>query len=103
MNMPDPRGSLLELPIYTQMVPTWKMLTAKRVGLQRKGSSAARNGKGKLYRIGSFAFRHPLKFDFCRMTIDELTRMVDMVIREDAIEPDIISAYRRNRAHEGFG
>ena len=87
-NVPDPQGSLLELPIYTQMVPAWRMLTAKRVGLQRKGSSAVQTGKNKLYRMMDLLrVRHPLKFDFCRMTLDELTRMMDLVIREDEKNP----------------
>lgn len=87
-NVPDPQGALLELPIHTQMVPTWKMLTTKRVGLQRKGSSAAQTGKKRLYRLMDFLrFRYPLKLDFCRMTIDELTRMVDTVIKEDQRNP----------------
>jgi hypothetical protein len=87
-NVPDDKGSLLELPIYTRMVPAWRMLTAKRVGLQRKGSSAAQTGKNKLYRmLDLLRVRHPLKFDFCRMTLDELTRMVDKVIGEDEKNP----------------
>jgi hypothetical protein len=87
-NVPDPQGSLIELPIFTQMVPAWRMLTAKRVGLHRKGSPAAQTGKNKLYRMMDLLrVRHPLKFDFCRMTIDELTRMMDMVIREDEKDP----------------
>ena len=88
VDVPDPQGVLLELPIHTQMVPSWKMLTAKRIGLQRKGSSAAQTGKKRLYRLLDFLrFWYPLKFDFCRMTINELTRMVDRVIREDQQNP----------------
>ena len=87
-NVPDPQGALLELPIHTQMVPTWKMLTTKRVGLQRKGFSAAQTGKKRLYCLMDFLrFRYPLKLDFCRMTINELTRMVDTVIKEDQRNP----------------
>jgi hypothetical protein len=87
-NVPDPQGALLELPIHTQMVPTWKMLTTKRVGLQRKGSSSAQTGKKRLYRLMDFLrFRYPLKLDFCRMTINELIRMVDTVIKEDQRNP----------------
>ncbi len=84
VDVPDPDGSLLELPIHTQMVPFWQMLTTKRVGLQRKGPSAVQSGKEKLYRLLDFLrFWQPLKFDFCRMTIQELTQMVEKVIRED--------------------
>jgi hypothetical protein len=84
INVPDARGALLELPIYTQMVPAWKMLTGKRVGLQKKGSSEGQNGNGKLDRLRDFLrFRYPLKLDFCRMKINELTRMIDLVVDED--------------------
>lgn len=84
----DPGGALLELPIYTQMVPTWKMLTTKRVGLQRRASSADQNGKERLYRFLDFLrFQYPLKFDFCRMTIDELKKVLDTIVREDQQDP----------------
>jgi hypothetical protein len=83
-NTPDPEGALVEMPIYSTMVPFWKMLTTKRIGLQRKGSSTAQNGKKRLDRLLDFLrFWYPLKFDFCRMTIDELTSIVERVIRED--------------------
>ena len=89
VNVPDACGCLLELPIYTQMVPFWKMLTGKRVGMQRKGYFAERNSLNKLNRIRDFLrFYYPLKFDFCRMTIDELTSMLDAVIREDRKTPN---------------
>jgi hypothetical protein len=84
VNVPDPGGTLLELPIHTEMVPTWQMLTTKRIGLQRKSSSGDQTGKTGLYRFQDFLrFWYPLKLDFCRMTIDELTQMIDTVIRED--------------------
>jgi len=93
VNVPTPRGALLELPIHTQMVPFWRMLTSKRIALQRKGNSTDQTnknqtGKKKLYRLMDFLrLWHPLKFDFCRMTINELTRMVDTVIKEDQRDP----------------
>ena len=46
VDIPEPEGGMLELPIYAQMVPSWKMLSAKRVGLQRKSSSTNQTGKG---------------------------------------------------------
>jgi hypothetical protein len=89
VDIPDEsEGIMLELPIYSQMVPSWKMLNAKRVGLQRKCSSTNQTGKDKLYRIlDLLRLRHPLKFDFCRMTINELTYMLDTVIQEDKEVP----------------
>lgn len=89
VDVPDSQGSLLEIPIHTQMIQTWKMLTAKRINLQQKGPSATRTGKERLYRLLDFMrFRHPLKFDFCRMTINELKRMIDSVINEDQQYPE---------------
>ena len=90
VNVPDPNGLMLELPIHTEMVPTYKMLTAKRVGMQRKGSSVSQTYSEKLYRLRDFMrLQFPLKFDFCRMTIEELTSMVDKVILEDQQNPTL--------------
>jgi hypothetical protein len=86
---PDPNGSLTEIPIYTQMVPFWRMFNAKRFDMERKGSSG-QTGRQRLNRIFDLLrFRHPLKLDFCRMTMGELTRMLDFVIREDERDPSI--------------
>jgi hypothetical protein len=84
----DPNGALVEFPIYTRMVPFWRLLTGKRLGLQRKGSSGSSIRKTDFYRYWDLMrFRYPLKLDFCRMRIDELTRMVDAVIAEDTRDP----------------
>ena len=92
VNVPDAQGLMLELPIHTRMVRPWQMFTAKRVGLQQKASSTAQSRTSKLYRLMDFLrFSQPLKLDFCRMTLDELTGMVDRVIREDQKNP---AAYR---------
>jgi len=88
VDVPDANGTLLELPIYTQMVPLWKMITPKRAGLQQKGSSLSKTGKEKLSRILDFLrFYYPLKFDFCRMTLNELISILDIVIKEDKFDP----------------
>jgi hypothetical protein len=89
VNLADPAGFLLEVPIHTRMVFPWNMITGKRVGIQRKGSASMRNQSGKLGRFLDYArFRHPLKFDFCRMTTKELTGMIDEVFAEDRLDPD---------------
>lgn len=88
VDMPDPEGALLELPIYTRMVPFWKMLKPKRVNMQHIGIGAGQSGYGKLYRLLDFLrYLHPLKLDFCSMTINELTSMMDAVIKEDQRNP----------------
>jgi hypothetical protein len=84
----DPRGALVEIPIHTRMVPSWKMLTGKRLGLERKTSSIRQTGKKVLSRLNDFArFRRPLKLDFCTMTSDELAATVEGVLREDRNDP----------------
>lgn len=84
VNVPAQPGTMLELPIETQMVPTWRVLTAKRIGLQRKSSSGNQIPAARLCRLLDFLrFRQPLKYDFCRMTIDELTSAAANAIRSD--------------------
>jgi hypothetical protein len=87
--VPDSTGEFLELPIHTDQVPAWKMLTAKRVSYGNSfGGGQTR--KQKLNRVLDFMrFRYPLKFDFCRMNIDELRSMMERVIQEDRIRPEI--------------
>lgn len=91
VNRPDPNGALLELPIYTDMVPFWRMATAKRIRLQQKRPAGAQPGeKRRIGRTWDFLrFRYPLKFDFCRMTAAELIAMIDQVIREDRQNPKV--------------
>jgi peptidoglycan/xylan/chitin deacetylase (PgdA/CDA1 family) len=87
-NVADDQGTLIEVPIHTAMVPSWKMLTAKRVGLQRRGQSTSQSFRQRLNRVLDYCRPwYPLKFDFCRMTLDELTSMVDDVLARDAKTP----------------
>jgi hypothetical protein len=86
--VPDDKGDLFEFPIYTRMVPTWKLFTAKRVGLQQTGVSAAQTGKKALNRIRDFLrFRHPQKFDMGQMTEKEMFRTAAHMVREDRRDP----------------
>lgn len=87
----DPAGVLMELPIYTRMVPFWRLLSAKRIRLEQKGASGQSSSRRFNRMLDLLRFRHPLKLDFCRMTIGEMSRMMDAVIREDGKDP---SAYR---------
>jgi len=92
VNVADPRGTLLELPIHTQMVPFWKMGTGKRLGMEQRGPGKAKQARMSMDRLRDFLrFRYPLKFDFCRMTMAEITDMLNKIIREDQEDP---SAYR---------
>jgi hypothetical protein len=87
---PDPAGPWTELPIYTEMVAFWRMLTAKRVGLQARSPGRSREAEGRLYRILDFVRpRYPLKLDVCRMGLAELTAMMERIIREDRATPEV--------------
>jgi hypothetical protein len=90
VHVPDRSGHMLELPIYTEMVPFWKMLTNKRIELGRARGSQPGNGSRRLGRyLDLLRLRYPLKFDFCRMTLSELTRMMDRLIRIDRESPNV--------------
>lgn len=85
VELPDPEGTMIELPVYTQMVPFWRMATPKRISIQRKGPNqavqvASKNFLGLLDRA---RFRYPLKLDYCRLTSAELRRMTDVLVLED--------------------
>ena len=87
---PDPNGNLLEFPIYTQMVPFWKMLSSKRVSSQL-GISAGGAKAGKFFgRCRDFLrLRYPLKLDLGLNTPQELTRAFAEVSREDLEDPSV--------------
>jgi len=88
VDVPDPAGAMLELPIFTQMVPFWKMLTGKRIGMQQKGAAAVQAAGSRIARVfDRLRILYPLKFDFCRMTMTELTGMMDAAIRNDMRDP----------------
>jgi hypothetical protein len=93
VNVEDPEGRLLEIPTYTSLVPFWRMLTGKRLASQQKsqGSTNKVAPPSLRQRVSRFRdllrFRYPLKFDFCRMTFDELRTSLDAVIRDDQNSP----------------
>ena len=85
---PDPDGPWVELPIYTEMVPLWQMPTTKRLAFNNSVDMVGRNVGYKWNRIRDFLrFRYPLKFDFCRMTLDELISIVERAIEQDQQTP----------------
>ena len=89
VNIPDPSGSWIEIPVYTDMVPFWKMPTTKRLKSTGLFGGAGRSAKAKLIRSLDFVrFRYPLKLDFCVMTLTELTSMTDKIIRADREEAE---------------
>jgi hypothetical protein len=89
VNKPDPTGPWIEVPIHTDMVPFWRMATSKRMAFTNSYGTADRSTWEKLARLTDFMrFRYPLKLDFCRMTLNELTSMIDRVIQRDRLEPE---------------
>jgi hypothetical protein len=90
VNVPDPRGTLLEFPVYTTMVPLWRMLTAKRIGLQQRSLTQAQPAKDRLFRLWDYCrLRHPMKLDFCRMTPKELGDSLARELRQDQENPSL--------------
>jgi hypothetical protein len=88
VNIHDEDGRLIELPTYSMMVPFWKMVTLKRVAKSRKIFSSSLKGFKKFTRYLDFLrFWYPLKMDFCRMSLIELTELVDKLILEDQEDP----------------
>ena len=88
VDVPDPSGKLVEIPTYTRMVPFWRMLTRKRIDMRRKGPSSGGRCSSRINRFRDLVrFRYPLKLDFCRMTLGELTSALDAVACEDAKDP----------------
>jgi hypothetical protein len=80
VNLPDPDGTLWEIPIHTQLVPFWRMLGRKRLKLHKKSRSSGQASPlpGRWYDF--LHFRHPRKLDFCRMTFDEMREAMEVVV-----------------------
>ena len=88
VNQSNDHGEMIEIPIYTEMVPPWKMATKKRLNLQQKSSTDRKTVKEKVYRVLDMARPlQPLKLDFCRMTLEELTGMTNKIIHDDKQSP----------------
>ncbi len=84
VNVADTTGPLLEVPVYTTMVPFWKMANRKRIGLQYKAASGGQCLQTRLNRVlDLMRFHQPMKFDFCRMTLTELVSTIKTANRAD--------------------
>ncbi len=89
VNVPDPAGAWLEVPIYSEMVPSWKLATGKRLKTNSGLGLATGSAKKKMNRVRDLLrMRYPLKLDFCRMTLSEMTSMMANVIRKDKQDPE---------------
>src|ERR1019366_5704289 len=86
----DPRGTLFEIPIYTEMVPFSRMQAAKRLALGNTFGAAGHSPVGAFNRIRDFLrLNHPLKLDFCRLTAAQMIAMVRRVLETDSKEPGV--------------
>jgi len=90
VNTPDPQGSLIELPTYTRMAPAWKLLSAKRIGVQQKSAASSKSRSRRLSSLRDLMrLWQPIKMDFCRLTIEQMTQMLDNEIRKDRENPSL--------------
>ena len=92
VNTPTTSGILVEIPIYTELVPAWRMIKPKRLKIhktkKKSNVSKGMTAKARFTRLMDLLrFRYPLKFDFCRMTLKELTSLVENIIKEDYEDP----------------
>ncbi len=99
VNIPDEKGPLIEIPIYTKMVPIWRMLSRKRLALSTRSKTKGANTPSKnsssyldkIKRIRDFMrFTYPLKLDFCRMTFHEFSKVFEEILREDEGTPNVL-------------
>jgi hypothetical protein len=90
VNEPDLAGPWIEVPIYTEMVPAWRMATAKRIKFRGAPPVAGQNGFRRLNRLRDLLrLRYPLKLDFCRMTLAEATAMMENILCDDYKQPEL--------------
>lgn len=90
VNVQDPDGQMIEVPTYSEMVPSWKMVNSKRMQRQKRGLSSAENSRLDFKRFFDLMrLRYPFKLDYCRMTKNELTCMMDNVLRADKTAPAV--------------
>jgi hypothetical protein len=92
VNVPDPRGGLIEFPVFAEMVPIWRIFTNKRIKVQRRAPTRHQAAETRGSRLLDFArFHYPRKLDICRLGAQVLKDMVDREIRRDRKDP---GAYR---------
>lgn len=89
VNVFDPVGKLIEIPIYSSMVPFWSMLGNKRLAITRKAVQAGPSESPKRRRSDFLRFRYPRKMDFCRMHRDELLRTIKQLQHADRASPQV--------------
>lgn len=90
INKPDLAGSLFEIPIYTKMLPIWKVLNGKRFNIEKKAAnSGSLTEIFKKRLLDVLNFRFPVKFDLCRLSYNELISFAEELINLDAQSPEL--------------
>lgn len=88
IQQPDPCGALVELPIYVHMAPPWGLLTQRRLSRQKQGGRTFSSRRASLLRLlDLIRLRQPIKFDFCRMTFEEMTNTLFSELKKDRKDP----------------
>jgi len=88
VNSPDPAGLLLEIPIFTKMIPTWKFISGKRLDLEKKAKLNSSLKDRIAVRLRDFfRFKVPMKFDFCRLNYKGLVELTETLAKEDSKSP----------------
>jgi len=98
INMPAERSGLREIPILSRKAFITSMLTLRRLRMQRRLVTQARQkeasdhpeslGTGR--RLGKLRFFHPKKFDFCRLSFREMKRFLRYAIQRSKTEQGIV-------------
>jgi len=88
VTIPDPHGTLLEIPIYTHMAPIWRLFTSKRIGLQQVNLTTRQAGQKFVNRFRDMARPfYPHKFDVGQMTKSEMMQMAGRILKRDRKDP----------------
>ncbi len=88
VNMPDPRGSLLEIPTFTKMVPVWKMFTAMRFCARKKEPPKARERQKRFDDVRDLLrTTYPMKLDYCRLSAKGMISLLDEEVVNDQADP----------------
>lgn len=86
---PDPGGEMVEIPIFSRMVPPWSLISERRLLRQKQGGLLFSSRRARLLRLlDLIRLRQPVKLDFCRMTFNELTRILVEELKKDWMDPD---------------
>jgi len=89
VNMPDLAGDLYEVPIFTDLVPFWKMVGAKRLSIHRKAAMTREKGRVSRKLQDFLRFQYPRKLDFCRMTHRDLECSLARILKRDKEDPRV--------------